>query len=194
MLTTTQPGAFLPTIRSRCRMVHLDPLPETAVATLLDKYAPGLPAEERLALCRLSEGSIGKALQFHREKGVALYKELLTAISALPALDIVKAHDLADKLSRSEQGYDAAREIMTGWCQRLARAEARGAMLSDVMPGDAEVFRRIAAAFPPYHFLNTWEKMSQLFQQTETHILDKRQALLGSFLMLQKPDYPSLSI
>jgi DNA polymerase III subunit delta' len=194
ILITTQPGAFLPTIRSRCRMIQLDPLPEAAVAALLDKYAPGLPPHEKAALCRLSEGSIGRALQFHQEKGVELYKELLTAISALPALDTVKAHDLADKLSRSEQQYETAREILTSWCLRLARAEARDHVISDVLPGDAEIFRRIAAAFPPRHFMNTWEKLSQLFQQTESYTLDKRQALMGAFLMLQKPDYAGPTI
>lgn len=194
MLTTTQPGAFLPTIRSRCRMVHLEPLSDAIVTSLLDKYSPGLAADEKSALCRLSEGSIGRALQFHQDKGVALYKELLTAISGLPKLDVVKAHDLADKLARSEQAYDTAREILTGWCQRLARAQARGTGLTDVLPGDAAIFQKVAAQYPPQHFLTTWEKMSQLFQQTESYTLDKRQALLGSFLMLQKPEYAGLNI
>jgi DNA polymerase-3 subunit delta' len=194
ILTTTQPGAFLPTIRSRCRMVQLNPLSDAAVNVLLDKYSPGLPADEKAALCRLSEGSIGRALQFHQDKGVALYKELLTAVSALPKLDLAKAHDLADKLSRSEQQYDTARDILTGWCQRLARAQARGTALSDVLPGDAAIFQKISAQYPERHFLQTWEKMSQLFQQVESFTLDKRQALLGSFLMLQKPDYPALSL
>ena len=194
MLTTTQPGAFLPTIRSRCRTVHLEPLPDTTVSTLLDKYAPGLPMDEKSTLCRLSEGSLGRALQFHQDKGVALYKELLTAVSGLPRLDLAKVHDIADKLSRSEQAYDTARDILTGWCQRLARAQARGEALKDVLPGDAAIFEKVAASYPPRHFLTTWEKMSQLFQQTESYTLDKRQALLGSFLMLQKPEYAGLNI
>ena len=194
MLTTTQPGAFLPTIRSRCRMVHLNPLSDITVSALLDKHSPGLALDEKSALCRLSEGSIGRALQFHQDKGVTLYKDLLTAVSSLPRLDLVKVHDLADKLARSEQAYDTAREILTGWCQRLARAQARGTMLTDVLPGDAAIFQKISANYPPHHFLATWEKMSQLFQQTESYTLDKRQALLGSFLMLQKPEYAGLNI
>lgn len=194
MLTTTQPGTFLPTIRSRCRIIHLNPLPEASVSALLDKYSPGVSPEEKAALCRLSEGSIGKALQFHQDKGVALYKDLLTAISNLPKLDLVKAHDLADKISRSEQSYDTTREILTGWCQRLARSQARGTGLTDVLPGDAVIFQKIAANYPPRHFLTTWEKISQLFQQTESYTLDKRQALLGSLLMLQKPEYTGLNM
>jgi DNA polymerase-3 subunit delta' len=194
MLTTSQPGAFLPTIRSRCRMVTMEALPDNVVSTLLDKFAPGIPAEEKAALIRLGEGSIGTALQFHRDKGVALYKELLSLVGTVPTLDVAKAHDLADKLSRTEASYETSRAILTSWCQRIARAEARGQQLPDILQGDAAIFGRIAAAYPARHFLNTWEKMAQLFQQTENHTLDKRQALLGAFLMIQNPGHAGLNI
>lgn len=194
MLTTSQPGAFLPTIRSRCRMVPMEALSDGAVSSLLDKFAPGISPEEKSALIRLSEGSIGVALQLHRDKGVALYKELLGLLNTLPGLDVAKAHDLADKLSRTEASYEASRAILTTWCQRAARAEARGQALVDIMPGDAAIFAKISASFPPRHFFSTWEKMSQLFSQTENYILDKRQALLGAFLMLQNPGHAGLNI
>jgi DNA polymerase-3 subunit delta' len=196
ILTTNQPGSLLPTIRSRCRMLHLEPLPEKEIAALLDKMQPGLDGEEKMSLCRLAEGSIGKALQFHQDKGVALYRELLGVVSVLPELDMVKVHGLAEKLGKygAEQGYLTATEIMTGWCERQARAAARGRALSDVLPGDAVVFRKLDGLYPPGHFLRAWEKISQLVQQTETYNLDKRQAIIGAFLALQKPDYQGLNI
>jgi len=194
MLTTSQPGAFLPTIRSRCRMVPMEALPDSVVSTLLDKFAPGISPDEKSALIRLCDGSIGAALQLHRDKGVALYKDLLGLLNTLPSLDIAKAHDLADKLSRTEASYEASRTILTAWCQRAARAEARGQVLPDIMPGDAAIFAKISASFPPRHFFSTWEKMAQLFSQTENYILDKRQALLGAFLMLQNPGHAGLNI
>lgn len=194
MLTTSQPGAFLPTIRSRCRMVPMEALSDSVVSSLLDKFAPGISPEEKSALIRLCEGSIGTALQLHRDKGVALYKDLLGLLNTLPSLDVAKAHDLADKLSRTEATYEASRAILTTWCQRAARAEARGQQLLDIMPGDAAIFAKISASFPPRHFLSTWEKMTQLFSQTENYILDKRQALLGAFLMLQNPGHAGLNI
>jgi len=194
MLTTSQPGAFLPTIRSRCRMIPMEALSDSVVSSLLDKFAPGISPEEKSALIRLCEGRIGTAKQLHRDKGVALYKDLLGLLNTLPSLDVAKAHDLADKLSRTEATYEASRAILTTWCQRAARAEARGQQLLDIMPGDAAIFAKISASFPPRHFLSTWEKMTQLFSQTENYILDKRQALLGAFLMLQNPGHTGLNI
>lgn len=175
ILTTTQPGLFLPTIRSRCRMIRMEPLADKIVLQLLDKMATGLSPDQKTTLGKLAAGSIGKALQYHQDGGLTLYNDLLKITARLPELDVVHAHELAEKIGRSEQAYDAARDIMTGWCATQAQAVARGNDL-------------------PRHFFTTWEKMSQLFLQTEIYNLDKRQAILSALLMLQKPDYQGLSV
>jgi DNA polymerase-3 subunit delta' len=189
ILTTSQPGAFLPTIRSRCRMVQMEPLSDNTVSTLLDKFSPGIGGEEKMALIRLADGSIGRAMHYHADGGVALHKDLLKAAATLPDLDTVLVHDLAEKIGRfgAEQSFEIAREIMTGWCARQARAQARGEQAAGALD-------KIAGLYPPRHFFDTWEKMSQLFHQTEVYNLDKRQAILGAFLMLQKPEYQGLNI
>ena len=127
---------------------------------------------------------------------MALYRQLLGLAAALPELDMVKVHELAEKLGKygAEQSYATATEIIIGWCGRQARATAREQVLADISPGDAAVFEKIKNLYPPRHFLNAWEKISQLALQTETYNLDKRQAIIGAFLALQKPDYPGLNI
>jgi DNA polymerase-3 subunit delta' len=196
ILTTSRPGGLLPTVRSRCRLVQMDPLDTKTVESLLEKRAPGLSPRESAALSQLAEGSIGRALQYHLNDGVTLYASLLKVVETLPDLDLVLAHDMADKIGRSgaEASYDTARSIMTDWCARLARAEARDGGVSDILPGDAQIFHKLFALRPPRHFFRTWEKMSQLFSQTESYNLDKRQAILSAFLMLQKPDYQGLNL
>jgi len=194
ILTTSQPGIFLPTIRSRCRMIHLTALPEATVGTLLEKFAPAITPGDKAAISRYAEGSIGRALQFYNDKGVDLYKILLALVAPLPQLDLVKVHDLAEKIGRVEQSYETAREILTNWCERMARLQARGLPLTDVLPGDAAVFQRLMDSFPPRHFLNTWEKLAQLFLQAEYANLDKRQALITAFQMLQNPDQTGLNV
>lgn len=196
ILTTSQPGSLLPTIRSRCRMIPLEPLSEKAIGTLLDKFAPGLAADEKMTLSRLAQGSIGKALQFYQDDGVVLYKELLGVVSTMPQLDLLKVHALAEKLGKygAEQSYNTATEIMIGWCERQARATVRGQILPDILPGDAVVFQKIENAYPAGHFLRAWEKISQLVLQTDIYNLDKKQAIMGAFLALQKPDYQGLNV
>jgi len=70
---------------------------------------------------------------------------------------------------------------MTGWCERQARAQARGLPLADVLPGDAGIFQKISSLYPSGHFLRVWEKISQLVLQTEIYNLDKRQTIIGAF-------------
>ena len=196
ILTTSQPGSFLPTIRSRCRTVHMEPLPELTIGALLDKRAPGLSGNEKMSLSRLAEGSIGKALQLYQEDGVVLYRQLLAVISTLPDLDMELVHDLAEKLGKqgSERSYATAMDMITGWCVRHARAAARGQSPADVLPGDAAVFQKIGSLYPQGHFLQAWEKISNIVLQTEIYNLDRRQAILGVFLVLQKPDYQGLNV
>ncbi|MBI3440361.1 MAG: DNA polymerase III subunit delta' [Proteobacteria bacterium] len=196
ILTTSQPGSFLPTIRSRCQMVHMEPLAEEVIGTLLDKMAPGLGESEKISLSRLAQGSIGKALQFHQDGGIVLYRQLLEVVTTMPELNMVKVHELAEKLGKygAEQDYSIATEIMIGWCEIQARAVVREKSSVDILPGDAAVFERIKNIYPPQHFLNAWEKISRLVQQTDIYNLDRRQTIIGAFLALQQPEYQGLNL
>lgn len=196
ILTTAQPGGFLPTIRSRCRMVPMAPLGEMQMSALLDRFAPGIAPAQKAMLAKLAEGSIGRALQFHADDGIALYQDLLKAAATLPELDMLLVHELADKFGKfgAERAFDTVCDILTGWCARLARLQARGLPLLDVLPGDSEVFQRLADIYPPQHFIETWEKLTRLFAQTDSYNLDKRQAIIASFQMLQNPNHPGLAV
>ena len=191
ILVTTQPGALLPTTRSRCRLIQLQPLEDRVISQLVEKYLSALPADQKTGLARLAEGSIGKALQFHQEGGLAIYAGLLEVLSNLPEMDVPRARDLTEKLGRydAERAYDTACEILTGWCSYIARMQARGLPLAGFLPDDGAVFTKLATAYPANHFVSAGEKMTQLFRQTAGLNLDKRQALMNAFLMLQKPDF-----
>lgn len=196
ILTTAQPGGFLPTIRSRCRMVPMSPLGEIDMSHLLDRFAPGLPPAQKTMLAKLAEGSIGRALQFHEDDGIALYQDLLKAAATLPELDMLLVHDLAEKFGKfgAERAFDTVCDIMTGWCARLTRLQARSLPILDVLPGDAEVFQRLVTIYGARHFMDTWEKLTKLFAQVDSYNLDKRQAIIASFQMLQNPNHPGLAI
>jgi len=196
ILTTAQPGGFLPTIRSRCRMVPMAPLGDMQMSALLDRFAPALAPAQKAMLVKLAEGSISRALQFHDDDGIALYQDLLKAAATLPDLDMLLVHDLAEKFGKfgAERAFDTACGIMAGWCARLSRLQARGEPILDVLPGDAEVFQRLVSIYPPQHFIETWEKLTRLFAQTDSYNLDKRQAIIASFQMLQNPNHPGLAI
>ena len=188
ILTTSQPGSLLPTIRSRCRMVLMEPLSEKTVSDLLDTRVQGLGADEKALLSRISHGSIGKALSFYKDDGVDLYRQLLDVVSTMPKLDMVMVHDLAEKLGKrgADESYATATEIMIGWCERQARAEVRGLPTEDILSGDAEIFQKIGDLHSSGYFFRVWEKISQIVLQTEISNLDKRMTIINTFLVLQQ--------
>jgi len=177
VLVTSQPGAFLPTIRSRCRLVQLDPLQPKTLSTLLDKLLPELPSDEKTTLIDMAEGSIGKALQFAANDGIALYRQVSDLAAALPRLDMLKVHDLAEKIGRSgaEQSYETAMEVLMQWCEARVRENARSGASSRGL-------------------LESRDKIAQLLHQAEVYTLDKRQAVIGAFLALSRPDYQGLNL
>jgi len=197
ILTTSQAGAFLPTIRSRCRLLNMPALGANIVSELLDRIMPELGDGEKDILISIAEGSIGKAIKFYEEDGISLYRQLIDIISTIPNLDMVKLHELSDKIGRygSEANYYTAMNIISGWCERQARAIARGqGVMQSISASDSEIFKKITESYSPDHFLNAWEVITKLIKDVERYNLDKRQAVIGSFLALQNPNYKGIAI
>ncbi len=63
ILTSSEPGRLLPTIRSRTVPLHLAPLPPEEVTSFLTDTAE-VPSDEAARAAALSQGSIGRALGF----------------------------------------------------------------------------------------------------------------------------------
>ena len=61
LLVSHAPSRLPATLRSRCRVLTLAPLPAPALEGLLAEAMPGLPADERRVLGLLAEGSPGRA-------------------------------------------------------------------------------------------------------------------------------------
>lgn len=195
ILTTTQPGAFLPTIRSRCRMVHMKPLADAVVEKLLLRSHPALSVQEKSILLRIGAGSIGKAQQFYADDGITVYKGLLAVAQNMPQVDMIQVHDLADKLGRgSEDVFALTEEIMTGWCDHIARCAARGMAPGDILPGDSALFSAWQMSLGAEHFLQAGDKLRQLFGACTRFNLDKRQTIISAFMVLQNPDHQALAV
>jgi DNA polymerase-3 subunit delta' len=105
ILTSSRPGALLPTIRSRTNSLRVAPLREDEVADHL-RDSQGLARERAEAVARQAEGSIGRAL-------------------ALLAGHGSEAHEHADRLLRTViRGNDAARlQAAVAFTARGARSQ-----------------------------------------------------------------------
>lgn len=189
LLVSHSPGRLLPTIRSRCRRLNLQPLPDAQVVDLLRRARADLGEGDAQALARLAEGSIGRALALAGEGGLELYRSLIGVLATLPRLDVPALHGFADKVAgRAAEGdpFRTVAELLTWWLARLVRAGGRGVLPAELAPGEAAVMQRLLRAGGLDQWVEVWEKVSHLFARAEAVHLDRKQVVLDAFLLVER--------
>ena len=193
LIVSHAPGRLLPTIRSRCRRLALQPLPEETVVRLLGDYAPESNPEERMALAQLAEGSIGRALELAGAGSLALYREMVEVLATLPDLDMPRLHGFAERFARRGEEANAdwrsLNYLFDGWLKGLARAAALGPEsdrnAAPVVPSEHGLQARLLEAASLDRWMEAWEKVAHLLSRADAVNLDRKQTVLGSFLALQ---------
>jgi DNA polymerase III subunit delta' len=152
ILVSSSAALLLPTVRSRCQLVRLDPLPAETVARVL--VARGVPAERAAQLAALADGSPGRALAMEGEPETRARERLLEALPRLRELDAKALSDLAQELSRGP--LDAALATAVGWYRDVFdTALAANRPLRN--PGAAPAVRAAAARLSPPALLRQLE-------------------------------------
>ncbi len=185
LLVSHAPGRLLPTIRSRCRTVLLQPLAEGEVAHLLAERRPDLSAEDRAALARLAEGSIGRALELAGLGGLGLHRALIGLLSGLPRLDGSALHRLADSVARGEDdAYRLLVDLLLDFLQRLSigATERRPRPLFE---GETALLTRLGQGRRPQAWIDLWEEFRVLFGRADALSLDRRQLVLDALLRFE---------
>ena len=189
LLVSHAPSRVPATLRSRCRVLALSPLPAPALDLLLSKAMPSLPAAERRVLGLLAEGSPGRAVALAEQGGVALYRRLVGLVGTLPVLDARPLHELADGLS-GRDGVDRMRtlsELILWWLGRSIRAAARDELesMEEVVPGEKASAALLEGAALD-RWVGVWENLGRSFAEADGLNLDPRQVLIGAFTALQE--------
>lgn len=189
LIVAHAPGRLLPTIRSRCRRLALQPLSQETVVRLLGDYAPSVSAEERSALADLADGSIGRALELASAGSLGLYREMVEVLATLPDLDMARLHGFAERFARRGEEANAdwrsLNYLLDGWMKGLARHAAVGGEGSAVVPAERGLQAKLLAAASLDRWMEAWEKVAHLLSRADAVNLDRKQTVLGSFLALQ---------
>ena len=101
VLLTDQPGALLPTIRSRCQVIRFAALPEALVRRELE--GRGVDGKVAADAARLAGGSLGQALRWIEDGVVAAARELTAQLDAAAAGR--GADELPGWLKKSAEAY-----------------------------------------------------------------------------------------
>jgi len=186
LLVSHNPGRLLPTIRSRCRMLGLSALDEVTVTTMMQDHYPDMSPDDALALARLSEGSIGRALDLEIEGGLELYSDLLRLLETLPRLDVAALHTLAAKLGRAggDSAFHTFGDLLLGWLGRLILSASKGELGQE--GAETRLNDRLSSATTLASWLEVWDKITHLLARTDAINMDRRQMIIQIFLALEK--------
>lgn len=174
-LVCSEPGKLLPTVRSRCRLLTLEPLsdPELARAAAAAATAAGvtLPAgDEMPALMRASEGRPGRLLALSTEGGATLIAAIANIFRRLPTLDWSAIHVLADEVGASgaDGRFQMFVELLNDRIAAEIQAFARGGETSLISGAPALVT-----------WTALWETVLSDHQRVEALNLDKKSFVLS---------------
>lgn len=187
LLVSHQPGRLLPTIRSRCRMLALSPLPDDTVVALLRQMEPETGEDDARLLARLAGGSIGEALTLADTGGLDLYRELVGHLSKIGHVDVRGLHALGDRLARAgaEDSFNMLGRLIDRWLATMIRDRARGTDIPEILAGEQAVARDLWARGGLAKWLEVWENVTRLFAQAGSVHLDRKQVVVSAFLALE---------
>ncbi|MBT4006051.1 MAG: DNA polymerase III subunit delta' [Rhodospirillales bacterium] len=192
LLISHAPGRLLPTIRSRCRKLALNPLDDAHVVELIGRYRPDISNSDAQLLGTIAEGSIGRALQLADAGGVALYGELVNLLSGLPDLDGPRLHTATELIARTRgesggfEAFDVFTDLLGWWITQLVRMRAVGSPPQGLVSGEAEIMARLGATGSLDQWVEVWEKITHLFSRAGAVNLDRKQVLLNAFFAISK--------
>jgi len=189
LLVTHAPGRLLPTIRSRCCQLRLSGLAPEIVDELVAQHRPDIGADDRRVLARLSDGSIGRALDLSDSGGVALQRDLIALMNTLPSLDMKSAHKFADKVARRDADavWRTAVDLASRSLADMVAAAARGEDLSTrgYAPAEAASLARLQTLARPDQWIDVWEKNAEMFARADSVNLDRKQVMLNALASME---------
>jgi DNA polymerase-3 subunit delta' len=187
ILVCHQPSRILPTIRSRCRRLALQPLNHDVVVELLGRHHPEMDSTIRMRVADMADGSIGRAMSLIDAGGLDLMADLDALLDGLPVLDPKLMHGLADNVARA--GAERRFEVMIDMVyRRLGQAISRSAAGRTGEIGKDGLLGAVAAAanagsLEPW--IEVWEKVARLGRAVATVNTDRKQAALDALLSIQ---------
>ncbi|MAU41982.1 MAG: DNA polymerase III subunit delta' [Kordiimonas sp.] len=193
LLLAHAPARLLPTIVSRCRRINLKPLSTSDVVNILSELHPDLDDNQKYGYAVLCEGSPGQAITLSFHQGLELFQQILTLLSKLPDLDTVTCHRFAEELASRQQSarYELFCDLLGRFLNRMIRhasfiQQGQVSPVATIMDGEGELMLQLATAMPLDRWVQVWEKVNQLFAQTDGLHLDRKQIILNVFDLLAR--------
>jgi DNA polymerase III subunit delta' len=186
LLVCHQPAGLLPTIRSRCRVLRLNPLAPGKLGAALD--SAGFPPEEdQSALTELAGGSVGEAVRLLADDGPAHYARIVALTASAPRMNRGLIIALGDQCTGPAAAgrYDTIVRLIALALSRLARAGAGDPPAHEAASGERDLAARLSSNPAQARI---WADLEQMLSARIAHAravnLDPGQVILDTFLQI----------
>jgi DNA polymerase-3 subunit delta' len=168
LLIAHRPGRILPTIRSRCRLLMIEPLKEGEVIRAVTAVNSDYSHRDIAAAAKRAGGSVKEALRLLGGESGQLDANVQNLLARLPDVDWRDIHSLGDAVAGrdNEAAYESLMANVFAFLDHSVRERAAG--------GPARLQSYAAA----------WEKVLDAARETEVLNLDKRPLILSIFAEL----------
>ncbi|UTW53938.1 DNA polymerase III subunit delta' [Kordiimonas sp. SCSIO 12610] len=186
-LIAHSPGKLLPTIRSRCRTLELNPLSNDSVRAMLAHRYPELDMATMNTLTAMCSGAPGRAIEMERLGGATIYQKTFQAISMAPKLNIPDIHKLATEFAaaKADAEYRLFTQIFTAFLERITKAAVLESSEVEILENENQQISRISAMARVDKWLELWEKVGHLLQRADAVNLDRKQVIVSLFSELK---------
>ena len=170
LILAHRPARVLPTIRSRCRRLTLQPLAPEAIAAAIRAQGEEWSEhgdDEILRAAERASGSVRDAMSLIGQGALSMVGRVEAELERLPEVDLKRVRALSDA-AHGREGLEAFETLMTcvfDWIDRTVRARA----------GEPDAAQRLA---PLAH---VWEKIAASARETRALNLDRRPLVLSIF-------------
>jgi DNA polymerase-3 subunit delta' len=193
LLVSSAPARLLPTIRSRCRTLALQPLSNEALRAAAIQALEAMGQEEPgvadwPVLERLSEGSVGRLFGLWAGGGLEFHERIAKLTASLPKVDWRSVHALADELhsAGAQQRFELFFDLFLGSLARLIRAQVTG----EGTPTERELATRLIGDAKLASFAALWERVAREKAETVALNLDRKTLILDTVSSLVKAAQP----
>ena len=145
----------MPTIKSRCNKLHIAPLKENQVASLLRRYRANLSEDVIKKIASISGGSIGKAISYVDGGALAIYDEIYALATSGKNFKTADMLSFCNNAVADDENYRLVKELILKFLSEQVRALNKVEETTDV-----------------------YEKAVKTFKETEGLNLDRKQAIM----------------
>jgi DNA polymerase-3 subunit delta' len=177
LLVCHAPLRLLPTVRSRCVRLDLQPLPSEDLHSLLcrqldpEQVPSGKDFDQLYAMC---QGSAGQALTMLSGNGWSIYKRLNALLQRSSRNNRTALHEFAESIAArgADDDYRAFCTMVLDWTAKSARDNA-------ILRGNEDGAHR-----DPGALATAWQKIAHSIDRANALNLDRKQTVLQTLRLL----------